>query len=321
IIETTGNGTHHRQRTIGTTTNGARYTFYAVLSSIGSGANQRHARLKTASSSGFGAQVDVFYDLLSGTSTKTTGPATMLHGIHDLGGGLWFCYFVVTATSVATEHLAIYSVVDSSTESFEGSTSAGLVVHHAQCEVGDGPTSPIINTGATANTRAADQIAWSGADLGTSDFTIAFRVVPTWPVPQGLAAEQTILDTRDDEGDDGLRIYNTQTDTIAEVFRGGVLQNDTQFSIVNGIPERWALILRCGVGNIYPLTRRLSDGTEYDYPVWHANGVPNAHAKLAIGQASGNAPMTIADLVVYSGALDDTQMDAVLDWMESRKDL
>jgi len=325
VVEGATTGVHNRSRAIGTLESGKRYTFWVVVSSIRSGDQQRHLKLKTAEGGAFSPRVDVFFNLVTGATSANSGVGTQ-RNMWDLGGGLWLCLFTAVASSSTSDAIEIYSVLGNGEddESFAGDPQAGLVVHHVQVEQGDGPTSPIINgsiTGTPLRSRNADQIAWSGDDFGGDAFTLFFRMAATWPVPAGLAEEQTILDTLDGSIQEGIRVYNSVSDVIVDVYHSGSPQNDNQFGVTTKVTEQWALGFRCAKNDMYSISRLMSDGQDYTYPLWLSGDPPISHDKLAIGQSTGNAPFSIADIVVYQGALDDTQMDAVLDWLESRKDL
>ena len=104
-----------------------------------------------------------YFDLTNGTLVGTPA-AAWTQTIEDVGDGWYRIMAVVTATSTASDGLAIRIIDDSGNITFTGDTGKGLYVWGAQLEVGAFPTSYIKTTTASV-TRNADYAEMTGTDL------------------------------------------------------------------------------------------------------------------------------------------------------------
>lgn len=142
-------------------TSGENYTFYAILKA----GERTEVELRTSLRNG------PIFDLSAGT-LDAAGSAMDDQGIIDLGKGWYLCWFVTTAGG--SSDLPFIVLRSGGTDTYVGDGISGLFVSGVQYEPGWGPTSLIV-TGASALTRAADNVVYAGdpAALGlTQGYTL-----------------------------------------------------------------------------------------------------------------------------------------------------
>lgn len=140
---------------------GARYTFSKVLKA----GERTEVQLRTT------GRVGPVFDLLAGTMNATSS-AMDDQGIMPWGDGWYRCWF--TTTPNGTTDVPQTVLISGGASSYQGDGLSGLFAWGAQYEPGWGPTSLIV-TGASALTRAADNVVYAGdpAALGlTQGYTL-----------------------------------------------------------------------------------------------------------------------------------------------------
>lgn len=175
VEDTTASSTHTLLQ-YASFTSGISYTF-----SVYAKAAERSVIILQFGAAAFSSAPSAWFDLTSGTVSKTTGtPATT--AIQNVGGGWFRCTLVATCTTTyATAPARIYlDISPTGGSAYTGDGSSGAYVWGAQLEVGTFPTSYIPTTSATA-TRSVDvaTIATSSFPYSTSEGTwvVAFQTV------------------------------------------------------------------------------------------------------------------------------------------------